>query len=303
MSTQPKAQLEVRRLLRDIRDGDERDLQAALRSHETRRNLFLVLTLTVGALIMLLQGLKLLFVNWRLSLLQIIPAMWIWAAMVYFKVHVFHGREFRLWYGPGALLVILGTMLITVASLYLNAVFGFAISAPGHPEIRPAFRLASRYLPATAGIGAVLGLALGVSAVIVPRWGYFWFALALGVVIGLEMVIYVALPSRLIGITPGGTRRDKLAASVVGGAIGACICTPPYAVGRVGIILLGSGTWFPLGVIMVAVGFVLQAGATGAVKAVKMSAKFLVGQSPDELPTAGATPVPATPDTGRPLQP
>jgi hypothetical protein len=303
MSTQPKPRVQVRRLLRDIREGNESDLEATLQSHEGRRNVYVVLTLTVGALIMLLQGLKLLFVNWRLSLLQILPAMWIWAAMFYFKVHLFRGREFRLWYGVGALLSIGSIMVITIASLYLNAVFAFAISAPGHPQIRPAFRLARKHLPATATIGAVLGLALGVSAVVVPRWGKFWFAFALGVVIGLEMLIYVALPSRLIGITPGGTKRDKLAASVVGGAIGACICTPPYAVGRVGIILLGSGTWFPLGVIMVAVGFVLQAGATGAVKAVKMSAKFLVGQEPTELPVAGEAPSPATPDTGRPVKP
>jgi hypothetical protein len=303
MSTQTKQQLEVRRILRGIKDGNETDLHAALQSHQGRRNLYFLLTLTVGALIMLLQGLKLLFVNWRLSLLQVLPAMWIWAAMFYFKVHFFRGREFRLWYGPGAMLSILAIMLITIASLYLNAVFAFAIAAPGHPEIRPAFRLAKTYLPATAAIGAVLGLALGVSVVVVPRWGHFWFALSLGIVIGLEMVIYVALPSRLIGITPGGTRRDKLAASVVGGAIGACICTPPYAVGRVGIILLGSGTWFPLGVVMVAVGFGLQAGATGAVKAVKMSAKFLVGMEPTELPLAGEASGPAKPETGRHANP
>ena len=57
------------------------------------------------------------------------------------------------------------------------------------------------------------------------------------------------------------------------------ICTPPYVLGRVGVILLGSSTFFALGVILFAAGLTLQAGATGAVKAVKMSAKLVSGHS------------------------
>ena len=41
--------------------------------------------------------------------------------------------------------------------------------------------------------------------------------------------------------------------------------------------MLGSHTLFILGVILLAVGLTLQAGATGAVKAVKMSAKLVSG--------------------------
>jgi hypothetical protein len=91
------------------------------------------------------------------------------------------------------------------------------------------------------------------------------------------MVCYVAVPARLIGIKPVQSKRDKLTASAVGGAVGAIICTPPYALGRVGLILLGSSSLFVLGVILFAVGLTLQAGATGAVKAVKMSAKLVPG--------------------------
>ena len=95
------------------------------------------------------------------------------------------------------------------------------------------------------------------------------------------MVCYVAVPSRLIGIKPKQSKRDKLTATAVGGAIGAVICTPPYALGRVGLILLGSHTLFALGVILFAVGLTLQAGATGAVKTIKMSAKLVSGREPD----------------------
>ena len=61
------------------------------------------------------------------------------------------------------------------------------------------------------------------------------------------------------------------------GALGAAVSTPPYLLGRVGILMLGSHVLFIPGIIVVAVGFTLQAGATGAVKAVKLSAHLVAG--------------------------
>ena len=86
------------------------------------------------------------------------------------------------------------------------------------------------------------------------------------------------------------SRRDKLAASVVGGVIGAVVCTPPYVLGRVGLLMLGSSTLFILGIIVFAVGLTLQAGATGAVKTIKMSAKLVSGRHlvPGQTPSEDA---------------
>ena len=61
-------------------------------------------------------------------------------------------------------------------------------------------------------------------------------------------------PARLIGMKTVVSRRDKLTATAVGGVVGAVICAPPYALGRVGLILLGSSTFFVLGIILFAVG-------------------------------------------------
>ena len=44
--------------------------------------------------------------------------------------------------------------------------------------------------------------------------------------------------------------------------------------------MLGSKVFFRLGIIFLAVGLTLEAGATGAVKAVKMSAKLVSGRNP-----------------------
>jgi hypothetical protein len=48
-----------------------------------------------------------------------------------------------------------------------------------------------------------------------------------------------------------------------------------------GIVLLGSSALFPLGVALLVIGLKLEAGASGAVKAIKVSAKLLAGRSPD----------------------
>ena len=58
------------------------------------------------------------------------------------------------------------------------------------------------------------------------------------------------------------------------------MCTPPYAIARGGIALLGSSALFPLGVALLVIGLMLEAGATGAVKAIKVSAKLLAGRYP-----------------------
>jgi hypothetical protein len=98
------------------------------------------------------------------------------------------------------------------------------------------------------------------------------------------MLTYVTVPARLVGIKPVGSRRDKLAAAAIGGTLGAVICTPAYVIGRIGILLLGSNVFFALGVVFLVVGFALEAGATGAVKAIKMSAKLAAGQAAAEPP-------------------
>jgi hypothetical protein len=53
------------------------------------------------------------------------------------------------------------------------------------------------------------------------------------------------------------------------------VCTPPYLLGRLGLVLLGSNALFPLGVALLIVGIILYTGTTSAVKAVKMSTKLI----------------------------
>src|SRR3954451_3550468 len=84
----------LRRFVVAVRDGDEAMVEELVLRLSRRRRAFAPLALVVGGLAMLFMGLKLLFSNWRLTLVQALPAMWIWLAMYDLKAHVLHGKSF-----------------------------------------------------------------------------------------------------------------------------------------------------------------------------------------------------------------
>jgi hypothetical protein len=267
----------VRELVDAVREGDDAMAEDAIVRLSQSRRWLAPLALAASAFAMLFEGLKLVFSNWRLTLVQILPAMWIWLAMFDLKAHVLHGKSFHLLRGPVLIPIVAAIAAITAAAFFLNAVLAFAIAKGGSPRVRDGFDAARSHLPVVLGSGAFIGLLLGLSTVVVTRAGRPWFTLSLSIVIGVMMVCYVAVPSRLIGMRAITSKRDRLTASALSGAIGAAICTPPYVLARIGILMLGSRALLIPGIIVLAFGATLQAAATGAVKAIKMSAKLVAG--------------------------
>ena len=276
----------ISRLVDAINRSDDSAVEQAVLQLSNRSRWLAPLALIVGAFLMLFQGLKLLVTNWRLTLVQIVPAMWIWAAMLDIKVHMLHGKQFHVIRGPLLIPAVLVVTGLTAASFYLNGVFAFAISKPGKPEIRPAFGQARKHLRVILLWGCLIGFALSFSSLIATRWGRWPFAISQSIVVGLMMLLYVAVPARIVGIEKSKNTRDKLAATAVGGAVGAVVCSPPYMLGRLGILMLGWHYLFWVGIILIVIGATLQTAATSAVKAVKFSAK-LVG-NPTALPDPSA---------------
>jgi uncharacterized membrane protein len=274
---------------RGVRDGDEAEVVRAVEALSRRHRLLAPLALLVGGVAMLFGGLRLLLTNWRLTVIQIPPAMWIWAAMYDLRGHVLHDRTVQELSGPAVIPLVVAVIAITAACFWLNALFAFAISQDGKPEVRPAIEEARPHLATILGSGAVVGLALGLTVTVVTRAHRPWFAITLSVVIGVMMIAYVAVPARLIGVDAGAvSRRDRLSASVVGSVLGAVVSTPAYVLGRVGLLMIGSPFLRLPGILLFVVGFTLQAGATSAVKAVKMGARL--GRRDAALDAEGAPP-------------
>src|SRR5205807_4196137 len=121
----------IRSLVRAIRENDDAKIEeAVLRLSRTRRA-FAPLGFAVGGFVLLFSGLRLIVSNWRLALVQALPAMWIWLVMDDIKAHVLHGRTLHVIRGP--ILIPLGLVIVggTVACFGLNAVVAFGIAEPG----------------------------------------------------------------------------------------------------------------------------------------------------------------------------
>lgn len=260
----------VEQVVRAI-ESDEQQVLDRVVQLSRRRRLFAPLAFTVGAFAMLFDGLRLLIANWRLTLVQVLPAVWIWLAMYDLRAKVLHGKSLPELRGAVLVPIALAIVAVTVASFFLNAVFAFAITGERPPRIRPAYEAARACARVICLWGVAIGAPLAVAVTAGPRWQKPWFALSLGTVIGLMMISYVAVPSRLIGLRPRRSRRERLTGSLMSTALSATVCTPPYLLGRLGILMLGSKPLFLPGVVLLVVGFGLQAGATGAVRAIKMS--------------------------------
>ncbi len=286
MPSQASLSSRIGSLVRAIESSDEARIEEAVLRLSKSRRVFAPLAFAVGAFALLFDGLRLLASNWRLTLVQILPAVWIWLAMADLKAHVLHGHSFTVLRGPVLIPIALAIIAVTIVCFFLNAVFAFAITRPGAPEIRPAVAQARRHVMPILLSGAVVGLLLALSTTVVTRWGRPWFTLSLGIVCGLMMVSYVAVPARLIGVKASYSKRDKLMTTLVGGALGVTVSIPPYILGRIGILMLGSRALLIPGIVLVALGATLQAGATGAVRAIKMSVK-LTGKPPEHGAASG----------------
>lgn len=268
----------VRETVRSIREDDTAATEAILRLSRSHRALA-PLALVIGAFAMLLAGVRILLLNWRLTLVQVLPAMLVWLAMYDLKAHVLRGKTFHVLRGPVLIPINLAIVVLTIAAYFLNALFAYAIVSPP-PVVRDALRRARANLRPILAIGGVIGLALGFSTTVAPRWERPWFTLSLSIVVGIMMLTYVAVPARLIGIKPTYRKRDKLAATAISSGLSATVCAPPYLLGRLGLLMLGGSTALVIpGILVFAIGAVLQAGATGAVRALKLSASLLGGPS------------------------
>jgi len=271
-----------------IRGSNEEEVEKAILQLSASRRWLAPLAMIIGGFVLIFRGVKLLATNWRLTLVQILPAMWIWLAMLDIKVHVLHGRQLNVIRGPVLIPIVLAITATTAASFYLNGVFAFAISVPGQPKIRPAFGRANEHVRTILAWGSGIGLALSFSALIATRWGHWPFVISQSLVVGIMMLCYIAVPARIVGVEKKArSRRDTLATSAVGGAVGAVVCSPPYMLGRLGILMLGWPYVFWLGVVLIIIGATPQTGATSAVKAVKFSAKLVGDPSGAAEPVAG----------------
>jgi len=152
-----------------IRNGDEAALLGSLERLAASHRLLAPLAFALGGVAMLLGGIRLLFVNWRLTVVQLLPALWIWAAMYDLRIHVVRDGSAVEISGTALLPVGLAIVAITTACFFLNAVFAFAVASDEGPTVRPALAEARRHLAPILAWGVGFGFALALSTTVIAR--------------------------------------------------------------------------------------------------------------------------------------
>ena len=291
-STHPleRARRQIVTLAHAVESTDPAQVGRALSALASSRRILAPLGWALGTILLLFQGLRTIVVNWRLTLIELVPAIWIGLTWWDLRVHALHRLELTPVHGAVLVVVAVGVIVITVACYWCNAVFAMAVE-PGHPRsIREAFaktRVHARYLN-TWGFG--VGIAHAVASTLVVRTGLFAFSLAIGAVALVMMISFVTVPARLLGLTTKRPLPQKISSVAVGGAVSAVAEAPGFLLNRVGLLLLGVHLLVVPGIVVFAVGVALQTAAVSSVSAVKLSTQFVGairhGAGPDAMEPA-----------------
>ena len=257
-----------------VRDADHSEIETAVQALGQSRRYLAPLGYVAGGFALLFDGLKLLVLNWRLTLIEILPALWIWFTFWDLKAHYLRGREFNIVRGPTALAVAAVVVLITIAAYWCNAVFAFAVSGPRPPRIRPTIAQVRPHLRLIVTWGVVVGMAHATATIFVARAGVGWFTLALGLVLVVMSVTFVSVPAQLIGNKYAPPFKEKITGAAASGAMSAVLTSPGFLLNRIGLLLLGVSALRIPAMVVFSIGVALQAAATSGAKAVKLGSRW-----------------------------
>lgn len=277
------------RLVRGITEVDPTAMESAARQLGGSRRWLTPVAWAAGTIVLLIHGVKLLVMNWRLSLIQLVPAAWVWLATWDLKAHLLHGASFAHLTLLERVAAAAAVVAFTLAAFWCNTVFAFAIDAPPPPRITPAVRKTRTRWPRIARPAFVIGVALAFATVVVPRVAGIWvFSLVLSAVLTVMVISYVAVPARIIGVKSRKLpRKEAIGRAAAAGTLSAVVMTPGFLLGRLGLILLGLQHFHVLGFVMLSIGTALYAAGMSSVKAVKLTMKLTPAVPTAEPPAAG----------------
>jgi hypothetical protein len=282
------AQLQV---LRDAAEvADPAEVARRLQTAGDRSRLLLPLAFAGHALEAIVRGVLLLARNWRLVLLELVPAVWIGAITWSWRAHVTGDVELVALHGWVAVGVALFVIGVNLVAYWCNAVFAFTLTQGDRIDLRAAFRDARR----RARIVNVWAISIGVLhagvSVFAVRGSLGGYAVAQGAIAVLQMYALVALPAALAGL-PRRRKlpmRDRLSSMAITGTLAGVAAVPGFGLNRIGVVLFGLGLPL-LGIPVLAVAIVLQIAATSSATAVKLAAKLAVAEEGQDVRDGGRT--------------
>ena len=254
-----------------VRSTDPTQVETALKDLGGRRRWLAPLVYAAGTVAIVFDGVLLLLRNWRLTLLQLFPAMWIWVMTWNMKNHFASKPSFST---SEVFPIAVGVLLAAQVAYWCNGTFAYTMSRDDSGDIKGAFREARGHWGLIGGLALLTGGAQAAIWLAIPRLQADWLWVALLVMFVVQVYLFIAIPCWLVGARKTGSRRERTTQSVTTGVLGGVASMPGFLLNRIGWLLLGSG---PLGIVggaLVAIGAVLHVTASSSVRVVKLSLRL-----------------------------
>ncbi len=254
-----------------VRSTDPTRVESAFRELGGRRRWLAPLAYAAGTVAVVFDGVLLLLRNWRLTLLQVVPATWIWAMTWNLKNHALSKPGITV---TVSLLLAIGVLVGAQIAYWCNATFAYTMVQGATTDIRAAFREARPHWRLVGGLALLTSCVQAAIWLAVPHLHVTWLWIALLVMFVVQVYLFVAIPCWLLGVRKSGTRRERTTQSLTTGVLGGVAATPGFLLNRVGLLLMGTGSLWILGVAIVSIGAVLHVTASSSVRVVKMSVRL-----------------------------
>ena len=260
-----------------MRSTDPARVEAALRALGGRRRWLTPLAYAAGTVAVVFDGVLLLLRNWRLTLLQVVPATWIWGMTWNLKNHSLSNPSIS---ATIAILLAVCVLLGAQVAYWCNATFAYTMTQGATTDIRAAFREARPHWRLVGGLALLTGALQAGIWVAVPHLHPTWLWIALLVMFVVQVYLFIAVPCWLLGVRKTGTRSERTTQSLTTGVLGGVASTPGFLLNRIGLLLMGTGSLFIVGVAIVSIGAVLHVTASSSVRVVKMSLRLKTASTP-----------------------
>ncbi len=253
-----------------VRSTDPASVESALKDLGGRRRWLAPLVYAAGTVAVVFDGVLLLLRNWRLTFLQLFPAVWIWVMTWNMKHHFLSKSTFST---SVVIAVAVGVVLAAQVAYWCNGTFAYTMARDATGDIRAAFAEARPHWRLIGGLALLTG---GVQAgiwLLMPRLRADWLWVALLVMFVVQVYLFIAIPCWLLGVRKTGSRRERTTQSVTTGVLSGLAAMPGFLLNRIGWLFLGGGLWI-VGAVLVAIGAVLHVTASSSVRVVKLSLRL-----------------------------
>jgi hypothetical protein len=271
-----------------VRSTDPAQVESALKDLGGRRGWLAPLVYAAGTVAVVFDGVLVMLRNWRLTLLQFVPAAWIWTMTWNMKHHLMSKPTFST---NEVIAIAIGVLLAAQVAYWCNATFAYTMAQDGTGDIRTAFRDARRHWRLVGGLALLTGAAQACIWLLMPRLKADWLWLALLVMFVVQVYLFIAIPCWLLGVSKTGSRRDRATRSATTGVLSGVASMPGFLLNRIGWLLLGVGPFGIVGGALVAIGAVLHVTASSSVRVVKLSLRLRPEQPVPPRPASTPPPL------------